>query len=97
MGKTLPISEVKTRLSELVSGVEARQKEIVITRNGKPAAVIVNYSEYERLKGTLGVLSDQNLMVQIHSSKRFYSRGGVGKSFEEVFGEPLIAPKRRRR
>jgi antitoxin YefM len=50
MSKTMPISEVKTRLPELVSGVAEREEEIVVTRNGKPAAVLVNYDEYERLK-----------------------------------------------
>jgi prevent-host-death family protein len=37
----MPISEVKTRLPELVSGVAEREEEIVVTRNGKPAAVLV--------------------------------------------------------
>lgn len=97
MGKTLPISEVKTRLPELVSGVEEREEEIVVTRNGKPAAVLVNYSEYERLKEAVDVLSDRNLMGQILRSRKFYSRGGRGKSFEEVFGEPIRAPKKRKR
>jgi len=53
-----PFSEVKTRLPELVSGVEERAEEIVVTGNGKPAAVLMNYTEYERLKETLDVLSD---------------------------------------
>jgi antitoxin YefM len=35
----MPISEIKTRLPELVSGVEEQEEEIVVTRNGKPAAV----------------------------------------------------------
>ena len=65
MVKTMPISEVKTRLPELVSGVEEREEEIVVTRNGKPAAVLVNYNEYERLKATLDVLSDPVSMRQI--------------------------------
>ena len=96
MAKTLPISEVKTRLPELVSGVEEREEEIVVTRKGKPAAVLVNYAEYERLKESLDVLSDRNLMGQILRSKKFYSKGGKGMSFEEVFGEPLRPPKRRK-
>jgi len=97
MAKTLPISEVKTRLPELVTGVEEREEEIVVTRKGKPTAVLVNYSEYERLKETLDVLSDPALMQQIRRSQAFYSKGGKGLSFEEVFGEPLHAPKRRKR
>ena len=76
MSKTLPISEVKTRLSELVAGVEEREAEIVVTRNGKPAAVLVNYDEYERLKGTLDVLSDSALMKEIGQSRNFYAMDG---------------------
>ncbi|MBI2999882.1 MAG: type II toxin-antitoxin system Phd/YefM family antitoxin [Deltaproteobacteria bacterium] len=97
MSKTLPISEVKTRLPELVSGVEEREEEIVVTRKGKPAAVLVNYAEYERLKESLDVLSDPALMRQIRRSKDFYSRGRKGLSFEEVFDEPLHPRKQRKR
>ena len=95
MSKTLPISEVKTRLPALVSGVAEREEEIVVTRNGKPAAVLVNYDEYERLKDTLDVLSDPVLMRQIGRSKMFYAKGRQGQSFETVSGEPLVAGKRR--
>lgn len=97
MSKTLPISEVKTRLPELVYSVEEREEEIVVTRNGKPAAVLVNYDEYERLKDTLDVLSDPDVMKQIDQSKSFYSKGRQGQSFEAVFGEPLVERKRRKK
>ena len=97
MSKTLPISEVKTRLPELVSGVAEREEEIIVTRNGKPAAVLVNYDEYERLKDSLEVLSDPDLMKQIRRSKSFYAKGKQGMSFEAVFGEPLQARKQRKR
>ncbi len=97
MSKILPISEVKTRLPELVSGVEEREEEIVVTRRGKPVAVLVNYSEYERLKESLDVLSDPALMKQIRQSKNFYSKGRKGLSFEEVFGEPLHPRKQPKR
>ena len=97
MAKTMPISEVKTRLPELVSGVEEREDEIVVTRNGKPAAVLINYDEYERLKETLEVLSDPASMRQIAQSKRFYAKQPQGKSFDALFDEPLISLKRRKR
>ena len=97
MSKTMPISEVKTRLPELVSGVAEREEEIVVTRNGKPAAVLVNYDEYERLKDTLDVLSEPLLMKQIGQSKGFYAKGRRGQCFEAVFGEPLVTRKRRKK
>jgi prevent-host-death family protein len=97
MAKTLPISEVKARLPELVTGVEQREEEVVVTRNGKPAAVLVNYAEFERLKETLDVLSDPDLMRQIAQSRAFYAAGGKGLSFEDVFGEPLHPARKSRR
>jgi len=97
MARTLPISEVKARLPELVTGVAEREEEIVVTRNGKPAAVLVNYDEYERLKDTLDVLSDPVLMKQIAQSKSFYARGRQGQSFEAVFGESLVVGKHRKK
>lgn len=97
MARILPISEVKTRLPELVTGVEKREEEIVVTRKGKPVAVVVNYAEYERLKETLDVLADPGLMRQISRSKAFFARGGRGLSFEEVFGKPIRRPKKRDR
>jgi len=97
MSRTLPISEVKARLPELVNRVQEREEEVVVTRNGKPAAVLVNYAEYERLKETLDVLADPGLLRQIENSRAFYAAGGEGLSFEDVFGEPLHPPRKRRR
>jgi prevent-host-death family protein len=97
MSKTLPISEVKARLPELVSRVQQREEEVVVTRNGKPAAVLVNYAEYERLKESLDVLSDPGLMRQIEQSRAFYAAGRRGSTFEDVFGDPLLPPRKRRR
>ena len=87
MPRVLPISEVKARLPELVTGVEDREEEVVVTRKGKPVAVLVNHAEYERLKETIDVLSDPMLMKQIGLSRRYYSSGQRGLSFEEVFGK----------
>src|SRR5437870_5533248 len=96
MAKTLPLSEVKTHLPELVAGVEEREEEIIVTKNGRPAAILVNVQEYSRLKETLDVLSDPELMKQIGRSQAFYRKGRTGLTFEEVFGEPLTRIRKRR-
>ena len=64
MAKTLSLSEVKTRLPELIAGVQNREEEVVVTKNGRPAAILINVQEYARLKETLDVLSDPALMMQ---------------------------------
>ncbi|HYL88412.1 MAG TPA: type II toxin-antitoxin system Phd/YefM family antitoxin [Burkholderiales bacterium] len=97
MAKILPISEVKAKLPELVNRVEEFEDEIIVTRNGKPAAMLVSYADYKRLKETLDVLSDPELMRQIRQSQADIAAGKKGLSFEEVFGEPLIPRKRKKR
>ena len=96
MAKTLPISKVKARLNELVAAVQQREEEVVVTRNGKPVAVLVNY-EYKRELETLDVLSDPDLMEQIRKSLADLAAGEKGLSFEEVFGEPLTPRRKRKR
>ncbi len=96
MAKTLSLSEVKTRLPELVAGVEEREEEVVVTKNGRPAAILINVQEYARLKETLDVLSDPDLMQQIAQSRAFYRSGKKGLAFEDVFGEPMRPVKKRR-
>ncbi|CUS38228.1 type II toxin-antitoxin system Phd/YefM family antitoxin [Candidatus Nitrospira nitrificans] len=96
MVKTLSLSEVKTRLPELVAGVQEREEEVIVTKNGRPAAILMNIDEYTRLKETLDVLSDPGLMNQIAESRAFYKIKRKGLSFEDVFGEPLAPVKKRR-
>jgi prevent-host-death family protein len=97
MAKTLSLSDVKTHLPSLISEIEEREEELVVTRNGKPAAVLVNVDEFARLKATLDVLSDPEMMRQIRASRRFFQTAKRGTSFEDVFGQPLRPPRKRGR
>lgn len=65
--KTLPLSEAKARLSGLVDEVAGRDEEIVITRNGRPAAVLVSADEFDSWKETQAILADKELMREIRS------------------------------
>jgi len=71
MSKTLPLSALKTHLPSIVACVEKRDEEIVVTRNGRPAAVLVSYDEYARVKATLDLLSDPQMIRQIRERSRF--------------------------
>lgn len=65
--KTLSLSEAKARLSGLVEEVERRDKKIVITRNGRPVAVLVSCREYRGLKETRAIRADRNLVREIRA------------------------------
>jgi prevent-host-death family protein len=63
--KTLSLSEVKMKLSALVEAVKNTDEEIVITKNGSPAAVLISLGEYESWRETIAVRSDPSLMSEI--------------------------------
>jgi prevent-host-death family protein len=63
--KTLSLSEAKMKLSKLINTVGTTDEEIVITKNGRPAAVLVSPDEFEGWKETNLIRSDQALMEEI--------------------------------
>jgi len=63
--KTLSLSEAKMKLSGLVNEVSATDEEVVITKNGSPAAVLISPGEFESLKETVAIRSDASLMKEI--------------------------------
>lgn len=73
--KTLPLSEVKMKLSQLVDEVEKRDEEITITRNGKPAAILLSPDEFEGLKETIAITSDKDFMKEIKNGLKSIDKG----------------------
>lgn len=68
--KTLPLSEAKSRLSGLVERVQSLDEEVMITRNGRPAAVLVSPEEFESWKETVSIRGDASLMREIRTGLR---------------------------
>ena len=62
---TLPLSEVKMKLSGLVEKVGSSDEEVVITKNGRPAAVLVSPEEFDSWKETVAVRGDEALRREI--------------------------------
>ena len=60
--KTLSLSEAKMKLSSLVAAVNTTDEEVVITKNGSPAAVLVSPDEFESWKETIAIRSDLPFM-----------------------------------
>ena len=65
--KTLSLSAAKAGLSALVEDVESRDEEVIITRNGRPAAVLVSPEEYDSWKETRAIRADRDLMHEIRA------------------------------
>ncbi|MBI5181130.1 MAG: type II toxin-antitoxin system Phd/YefM family antitoxin [Nitrospirae bacterium] len=84
--KTLSLSEAKMKLSWLVEIVSKTDEEVVITKNGSPAAVIISPDEFESLKETAAIRSDASLMNEIKKGLRaLKSKRSRLYTLEELF------------
>ena len=61
MDYIMPISEVRSKLPELIKKISHIGKHLIITRNGKPEAIMLSPEELE----TLEVKADQKLLLSI--------------------------------
>jgi prevent-host-death family protein len=84
--KILSLSEVKMKLSELVDSVYSTDEEIIITRNGKPAAVLISPDEFDSWKETLAIQTDQDLMQEIRKGIKELEKQSRLYSLEELLG-----------
>jgi len=71
----LPLAEIKKRLSEIVDRVEGHHERVVLTRNGRPAAVIMSPDDLESLEETLDILSDPAALEGIRRAEEDLAAG----------------------
>ena len=74
---TVPLSEAKTHLARLLTGVEKLGEGVTITRSGRPAGVLLSIEEYEGLLETLDILADSKLMASLRRGLRDAEKGRV--------------------
>jgi len=75
--KTLSLSEAKMKLSALVDDVRATDEEVVITKNGAPAAILVSPDEFESWRETIAIRFDKESMDEVRSGLEASKEGRV--------------------
>lgn len=65
---TTSLSDAKARLSDYVKAAEETHERTTITKNGKPAAVLVSSDDFESLLATVELLSDPDALASIEES-----------------------------
>ncbi len=83
--KIIPVTALRPRLLEYVNRAHRLGEEYIVTKNGKPSAVIMGFDEWESWKETMEILADPDALRRIQKSRAYFARGGKGKSIEEVF------------
>lgn len=71
----LPLSEVKSRLSELADEVHRTHERLEVTRNGREYVVLMAAADLESLEATIELLSDPDAQARIAQSEKELARG----------------------
>ena len=85
---TISVSEAKMKLSALVDAVKETDEEVVITKNGRPVAVLVSPDEFESWRETMNVRFDAELMKEIRAGLSSLKKGKASLyTLQELLGE----------
>jgi antitoxin YefM len=64
----MTLADVKNRLSEVIDRLEREHGRVVITKHGRPAAVILSIDDLESLEETLDVMDSAALLADIREA-----------------------------
>jgi prevent-host-death family protein len=72
-----PLRDVRDHLSEVLDRVEHHHERVVITRDDRPSAVLINLEDLAQLEETIDVLSGAGALADIAEADAAYARGDV--------------------
>ncbi len=90
--ETVPLSDVRSEMSAVVERVETTHERVTITRNGRPAAVLISPADLEALEETLDVLSDSAALERLREGEAAVAAGDV---VDEAGLRELVAKRTR--
>jgi len=77
------LADAKARFSELVASAETTHERTTITKNGRPAVVIISAEDLDSLEETLAIMSDPELLSAV--------RDRAGEPAEPISKEDMLA------
>jgi antitoxin YefM len=84
MTTTDSLRNVKDRFSEFVDRVDREHERVVVTRNGRPAAVLISPDDLESLEETLELLSDRSAVKALLEAEAAVASGDVVRGVDAV-------------
>ena len=81
---TESLREVRDHLSEFVDRVEGEHERIIVTRNGRAAAVLISPEDLAQLEETLDVLRSPDALADVAEADSAYARGDVLRGVDAV-------------
>lgn len=95
MAKVVGVKEAHQRLARLIRAAE-KGDQVVIARDGVPAAVLLGARDYNSLMATLEEMADPGALRVLQEAQADV-RAGRTYSYEDVFGHRPLREVRKRR
>lgn len=80
--RTLPLSDVKARLSEIADEVERTHERVHVTRNGREFVVLLAAEDLDSMEATIELLADKAVMGRVRQAEADVANGDVTTSEE---------------
>lgn len=75
MLEVIPLTQARQAFLQLVQKAEKGLGRYVLTKHGRPVAVLLGYEEYRRLEETVKLLVDQKLAGELAQAVQDLARG----------------------
>lgn len=74
---TVPLSEAKTRLSQIADEVHRTHERVAITKNGRSYLVVMAAEDLESMEATLELLGDLDAVARVGQARQDLADGNV--------------------
>lgn len=71
----ISVTEARKSFLPLIEKVDSERYRFMVTKHGKPVAVVMNYEEYSRMVETLKLIEDKQLTREIKKGLEEVERG----------------------
>lgn len=95
VGRVVGVKEAHQKLPQLLRDAEAGS-QIIVSRKGKPIAVVIGVKEYNSIMATLEEMADPRALRALREAQRDSVAGRI-YTYEEVFGHPPLRLRRETR
>lgn len=75
MLNTISLKELRPELPEVIKGIDNKLNRYIITKRGRPVAIMMSPEDYEGLLETIEILSDKETAGRIKKAKEELKKG----------------------
>jgi prevent-host-death family protein len=83
MTRNITLKELRPKLPKVIEEIDSKMDRFIVTKRGKPTAIMMSIDEYESLVETIEILQDPRTAKKIKSSVDDLAKGKV-KPLEKI-------------